>query len=99
MNADNAIKFKEVRDANGTLLQSYVESLLEKARLAGYISCLIFHREDIKDTHVVANITNLPELLRELAKLFEGQSNADEVMPGEEQLELPFDEVDPILVK
>ena len=84
------MKFNEAKAANGVPVIEYANTLVERAKEAGYITCIIAHNEDNFDTHVMANITNIPDMLRGIVKIMEPETNAGELLPPEDQLNLPF---------
>ena len=89
------MKFSEAKAANGIPIVEYANTLVERAREAGYIICIIAHNEDIPDTHVLANITNIPDMLRGVIRIMDQETNAGELLPPEEQLNLTFPEPTP----
>ena len=69
------MQFNELKDANGTSLQSYAETLVEKCREAGLTTLIVFaKREDNNvDIHTVTNIQGSPS--RALLELGAAMSN------------------------
>jgi len=71
------MQFNEVKDANGTSLQSYAELLLEKAREMDFTAVIVFGSKKHKMVHAVANTDGSPAdiLLRYGRALKEGMAN------------------------
>jgi hypothetical protein len=63
------VEFKEITDANGTHLQSYAETLAEKAKEAGLVTIMIFVSRAKNFLHTITTSDgSLPQQLMALGK-------------------------------
>lgn len=62
------MKLPDLKDSNGTSIQSYAETLVEKCAEHDLISVLLFISKDSKHIHAIAPMpsTMLPQFLKEL---------------------------------
>jgi hypothetical protein len=68
------VEFKEIKDANGTHLQSYAETLAEKAKEAGLVTVMIFVNREAKFKHIITNSDgSLPLQLIALGKALQSE--------------------------
>lgn len=63
------MKFTEIKDANGTTLQSYAELLTEKAKEAGFVTVIVLASKEKTMVHAISNIDGpLPLILQKLGR-------------------------------
>ena len=63
------MQFNEIKDSNGTSLQSYAELLAEKSKELGFISVVVLVSKERKMIHTVSTADgSLPHLLIKIGK-------------------------------
>lgn len=54
------MKFQDIKDENGTQLQTYAELLAEKAKAAGLVSILVFASKEKNMIHTISTLDGSP---------------------------------------
>ena len=63
------MQFHEIKDSNGTSLNSFAELLAEKARECGFISIVVLASKERKMIHAVSNADgSVPHLLIKIGR-------------------------------
>lgn len=75
--------FKDLKDSNGTALQSYAEILQEKAREAGLVTLMVFASKEQSFLHVVTNVAGDPAriMARLAAEMREPENDRQIITP------------------
>ena len=88
------MEFKEFVDANGTHIQSYAETLAEKAKEAGLVTNMVFVSREKKFTHVITTSDgSLPQQLVALGKALGSETPTEWETPAESAPSRPVEEV------
>ncbi len=70
-------KFSEIKDSNGTALQSYAELLQEKAKEAGFVTIMVFGSQGRDMVHTISNLAgSVPDALISIGSQLKSQIEA-----------------------